>query len=154
VNIQFHMLFEEALEFVREVSHRHGLEVELERWHPKARRAVPSGAELRDEVEQFGPVDQFWLLYPPPGARKPVEFTFQTARMRNNGLPQYQFGGLTSNAGAAEVLQEIARDLKACTAAGVWVTMATGRVHLNKKFRVSPGAAEAARAGKVRLVGL
>ena len=61
LNVQFHMLFEELIDFTAEARSRYGLEVELERFYPAAALRVPLEADLRAEISKFGHVDRFWL---------------------------------------------------------------------------------------------
>jgi hypothetical protein len=152
VNIQFHMLFEELVEFVSEVSSTHQLEVELERWFPKTVRGVPLGADLAEEVRRFGHVDRFWLLYMTPESKKPERFMLNFGGQRGKRLAQSQLGAGTRKADAYEVLKQVAADLKRRTTAGIWIVTEAGNTGYDKKFRISEGATNAARAGKIDLV--
>jgi hypothetical protein len=154
VNIQFHMLFNELIAFVRDVSSQYRLEVELERFYPKAVREVPFGADLAEEVCQFGQIDRFWLMYKSPESQKPERFMLNVGQQRGNRLAQAQLGAGTRKAKAYEVLKQVATDLQHRTMAGIWVITASGNAGYSKKFRFSEGAANAARAGDIELVGI
>ncbi len=154
VNIQFHMLFEELIDFVGDVSSRYRLEVELEQWFPERARQVPFGADLPKEVRHFGHVDRIWLLCKPPRCRKFERFMLNVGRLRGKRLAQADLGAGTHKAEAFKVLKKVAQDLKKRTTAGIWVITETGNVGYNKSFRFSRGAAKADRTGEVELVSI
>jgi hypothetical protein len=151
VNIQFHMLFDELIDFVSEVTSRYRLQVGLERFYPKASAQVPLGADLAREVGRFGHVDRIWLLYKPANSRKAERFMLNVGTQRGARLAQAQVGAGASVAEAYQVLKKVALDLKDRTRSGIGVITAAGNVGYNKKFRVSEGATNAARAGKIEL---
>jgi hypothetical protein len=154
VNVQFHMLFDEAVAVVAEWMTRYSLSVELEQFIP-AKTSAPLPADgLTDAIARFGPVDRFWLLYRPPRARTFERFSLHYGGMRDNRLAQSSFGGATDKPAVLAVLKQVARDLKLRTVAGVWIVNATGSVSFRKEYRVSPGAAAAVRAGTLVQVGL
>jgi hypothetical protein len=152
VNIQFHMLLEEVIQFVREVSSRYQLEVELERFYPQAVRAVPVDGDLTEVINQFGQLDRIWLVYKTPKSKKAEKFMLNVGRKRGNRLAQAQLGARTNKAEAFEVVKKVAGDLKHRTNAGMWVVSESGSVGYVKNFRISEGATNAARAGKIDLV--
>lgn len=152
VNIHFHMLPEELIEFVADVRSRHQLGVELERWFPDVVREVPPDADLVDEVREFGKVNRFWLLYKSPRSKKPEKFMLNVGEQRGKRLGQAHLGAGTDKAAAFEVLKKVTADLKRRTTAGIWVVMANGNVGYTKNERISEGAANAERSGKIELV--
>ena len=154
LEIQFHMLFDELTEFVRDVSSRYELEVELERFYPKAARTIPSGADLTEEVRQFGQVDRFWLLCKTPDSRKAERFMLDVGGQRGNRLAQAALGAGANTDEAYQILKQVAVELKCRTTAGIWVVTEAGNVGYNKKFRISEGATNAARAGEIQLVSV
>lgn len=154
LNIQFHMLFEELTEFVRDVSSRNQLEVELERFYPKAARVVPSGADLTEEIRQFGQVDRFWLLCRTPDSQETERFMLNVGGKRGNRLAQAALGAGANTGEAYQILKQVAVELKCRTTAGIWVVTEAGNVGYNKKFRISEGATNAARAGEIQLVSV
>jgi hypothetical protein len=154
VNIQFHMLFEELVEFVSAVSTRYQLEIELERFYPNAVRLVSVGADISEEIRQFGQVDRFWLLYKAPRSKRAEKFMLNVGRQRGDRLAQAQLGAGADKAAAFEVLKRIASDLKRTTTAGMWLLTENGNFGYVKNARVSEGARNAALAGKVNLVGI
>ena len=151
VNVQFHMLFEELIDFVANVRAQYSLSVELERWFPKTVREVLADADLATAVREFGPVDRIWLLYKPSQSQKFERFMLNVGTMRGNRLAQAGLGAGTDNEEAFGVLKKIAVELKRRTAPGIWVVSATGHVGLSKISRVSEGAADASKAGKIEL---
>lgn len=152
VNIQFHMLYDELCHFIAMVRSQLHLEVELESFFPPGSKKVPPEADLVNEIEKFGSVDRFWLLYTPAKSKKPERFMLNVGRLRGDRLAQAQLGAGTSNADAYAVLKRVATHLKKQTSAGVWVKTEIGTVGFAKSFRVSEGAASQARAKKVELV--
>jgi|SRR6516164_194809 hypothetical protein len=112
VNIQFHMLFEELINFVSTVSSRYRLQVELERFYPKASVQLPLGTDLAEEVGRFGHVDRIWLLYKPPKSRNTERFMLNVGRRRDIRLEQAQLGAGAKVPEANEVLKKVALDLK------------------------------------------
>jgi hypothetical protein len=152
LNIQFHMFFEELTEFVRDVSSRYQLEVELERFYPKAARVVPSGADLTEEIRQFGQVDRFWLLCKTPDSRKTDRFMLNVGEQRGDRLAQGQLGAGAHTDQAYQILKQVAVELKRRTTAGIWVVTEAGNVGYNRKFRISERATDAARAAEIQLV--
>jgi hypothetical protein len=152
LNIQFHMLFDEVAEFVRDIRSRHQLEVELERFYPKAVRVVPADADMAEEIRQFGQVDRFWLLCKTPNSQKKERFMLNVGRERNNRLAQGALGAGAHTVQAYQILKQVTAELKRRTTAGIWVVTEAGNVGYNNKFRISEGATNAARAGKVQLV--
>jgi hypothetical protein len=153
VNVQFHMLFDELVEFVAEVCSRYQLDVELERFFPTVFHLVPRAANLVEEISRFGDVDRFWLLYKAPRSKKPERFMLNVGRQRGNRLAQAQLGAGARRPGAFKVLQSVARELKRRTTAGVWIEAPLG-IGYTKGYRISPGAANASRAGDVELVSM
>ena len=154
LNIQFHMLFEELTEFVRDVSSRYDLDVEFERFYPKAARLVPSGADLSEEIRQFGQVDRFWLLCKTPDSPTTERFMLDVGRQRGKRLAQAALGAGAYTDQGYQILKQVADELKRRTAAGIWVVTETGNVGYNEKFRISEGATNAARAGEIQLVSV
>ena len=154
VNIQFHMLPTEFFQFVRDVSSWHDLDVELERYYPKELRLVPHGGDLIEEVNQFGNVDCIWLLYQTPKSKKTEKFMLAVGRQRGRRLAQAQLGAGTDKAKAFQILKKVVAELKRRTTAGIWVVGGGGNVGYAKNFRISEGAKEASRAGKVDLVSI
>jgi hypothetical protein len=154
VNVQFHMLFEELVDFVADVRSRFQLGVELERWFPEVVREIPTDAELKDEIRQFGKVDRFWLLDKSPKSKKAERFMLNVGEQRGRRLSQAHLGAGTKKVKAFEVLKKVAAELKRRTTAGAWVVMANGNVGYTKNERISEGATNASRAGKIDLVGI
>src|SRR4051812_44840129 len=95
VNIQFHMLFDELVNFMADVSSRYQLEVELERYFPHVFQSVPFNANLAEEIRQFGQVDCFWLVYTSPRSKKPEKFMLAVGGQRGRRLSQAHFGAGT-----------------------------------------------------------
>jgi len=153
VTVQFHMLFDELVEFIADMMLQHSLAVELERFCPTTTCVVTAPADLPDEISRFGHVDRIWLLYKPARARKYERFNLHVGRLREKRLEQSHLGAGTDKAEAFKTLKKIADQLKKRTNPGVWVIGATGHVGFMKIFRVSPGAANAARAGNLELTG-
>jgi hypothetical protein len=154
LNIQFHMLIDELIDFVSEVSSRYQLQVELERFYPKMAHELPLSADLTEEVRQFGHVDRIWFLYKTLKSKRTEKFMLNIGRQKDNQLEQSQLGAGARTEEGYEILKRVAHDLKHRTAAGVWVIGATGHVGYYKKFRISERAAKTARAGKVELTGI
>jgi hypothetical protein len=154
VNIQFHMLPDELIEFVADVRSRYDLGVELERWFPKVVREVPPDADLIDEIRKFGEVNRFWLLYKSPNSKRPEKFMLNAGEQRGKRLAQAQLGAGTKKARAFQVLKKVAADLKRRTKGGIWLVTDVGKVGYINNERISEGAANAARAGKIDLVGI
>jgi hypothetical protein len=154
LNIQFHMLFEELTEFVRDVSSRYHLDVELERFYPKAARLVPSGADLSEEIRQFGQVDRFWLLCKTPDSPTTERFMLDVGRQRGDRLAQGDLAGGARTDQAYRILKQVAAELKRRTTAGIWLVTEAGNVGYIKKDRISERAANASRAGEIDLVGV
>lgn len=154
VTVQFHMLFDELVVFVSDMMRHHSLAVELERFFPTTTRVVTTSADLSDEITRFGHVDRMWLLCKPLRARKYERFNLNVGRQKDNRLEQSHLGAGTDKAEALKTLKKIAYQLKKRTIAGVWVIGAMGHVGFTKIFRVSPGATDAARAGKLELTGI
>jgi hypothetical protein len=154
LDIQFHMLFEELTEFVRDVSSRYPLDVELERFYPKATRLVPSGADLSEEIRQFGQVDRFWLQCKTADSRKSERFMLDVGEQRGNRLAQAALGAGVHTDQGYQILKQVAAELKRRTRAGIWVVTETGNVGYNNKFRISEGAEKASRAGEIQLVSV
>src|SRR6266702_5887418 len=154
VNIQFHILFEELIAFVNYVRSRYQLEIELEKFFPHAFRLVPLDADLAEEIKQFGQVDCFWLVYKSPRSKKAEKFMLAVGGKRGKRLAQAQLGAGTNKAKAFEVLKKIAADLKRRTTAGIWLVTAIGNVGYIKNDRISEGATNAARTGKIDLVDI
>ncbi len=146
------MLFDELLDFVAHVSSQNSLGVELERFYPAAVRELPLGTNLIEEVRQFGQVDRFWLLCRTPKSRKVERFMLNVGGQRGKRLAQAQLGAGTDKAEAFEVLKQVAADLKRRTTEGIWVVSETWVVGYVTKFRISEGATNAARAGRLDLV--
>jgi hypothetical protein len=144
------MLFDELVDFVAGMMARYSLAVELERFYPAGSHTVLAAADLAGEIARFGHVDRVWLLCK-PRTRKPERFMLNVGRVRGKRLEQAQLGGGTEKREAFAVLKKLAADLKRATTAGVWVVNQTGTVGYAKTFRISPGAAAAARAGTVTL---
>ena len=154
LNIQFHMLYDELINFVADVCVSNSLSIELERWHPKVVREVSLIADLHEKVRDFGKVDRIWLRFKPRGYRKAEHFMLNVGNMRGNRLAQCQLGAGASNSEAYEVLKHVAKELRRRTPPGVWVITAIGTVGYTKRFRVSRGAAAASRAGEIELVDI
>src|SRR5262245_7729778 len=112
VNVQFHMLLDELIDFVGDVSSRYSLAVELEKFFPTRVRLLPCGAKLNLETSRFGHVDRIWLLCKPPRCRKFERFTLNIGRLRGNRLEQSDLGTGTDKAEAFKVLKKVARHLK------------------------------------------
>lgn len=154
VSVQFHMLFDELVDFIADMMVVHSLAVELERFFPTTTCTVTSPAVLEDEIARFGHVDRIWLLCKPPRSRKYERFNLNVGRLKGNQLEQSHLGAGTDKPEAFKILKKIAYQLKKRTTAGIWVIGCTGHVGFTKIFRVSPATAEAARTGKVELSGL
>ncbi len=154
VTVQFHMMFDELVDFVADMMRDYSLGVELERFFPTTTRVVTTASELTDEITRFGHVDRMWLLCKPARARKYERFNLNVGRLKNDRLEQSHLGAGTDNPEAFKILKKIAYQLKKRTTAGVWVIGCTGNVGFTKTFRVSPTTAEATRAGKVELTCL
>jgi hypothetical protein len=152
VNIQFHMLPEEVIDFVDEVRARFSLTVELEQWFPDVACNVPPAEDLKHEVQKLGTIHRIWLLYRPPRCRNYERFALNMPTFRSNRLLQGQFGGGTEKAAAFKVLSQIARALKKRAKAGLWVVTEQGNIGYSRDSRVSEGAMSASRAGKIELV--
>jgi len=152
VNVQFHMLPEELVQFVRDVSSRYQLEVELERFYPKALQAAPVDGDLTEEIKKFGQLDRIWLVCKTPKSKKAERFMLNVGRQRGNRLAQAQFGAGTNKAKVLEVLKQVVSDLKRSTKAGIWVVNEDGSVGYSKISRISEGATNAVRAGQIDLV--
>jgi hypothetical protein len=154
VNIQFHILLGELMEFVGEVSSKYQLVVELERFYPKAIRVVSEDEDLPKVAKQFGEVDRIWLVYKSPRSKKSEKFMLNVGRQRGRRLAQAQLGAGADNAKSIEILKSVARDLTRLTTAGMWIEAANGNVGFSKTARISEGATTAARTGKIDLVGI
>jgi hypothetical protein len=154
VNLQFHALFDELIDFLNAIRNRNCLGVELERFYPKSLREVPSSVELATEIKEFGHVDRFWLLYTPTTSKKAERFMLNVGQQKGKKLAQSQLGGGTNKIDAYGVLKQVASELRKRTSAGLWVVAETGDVDYAKGFRISPGAATAARAGEIDLVSI
>jgi hypothetical protein len=147
VTVQFHMLFDELVDFVADMMTRYSVAVELERFFPTTTRVVTTPADLPDEITRFGHVDRMWLLCKPPRARKYERFNLLVGRQKERQLGQSHLGAGTDKAEAFKTLKKIAYQLKKRTIAGTdFGTL--------KIFRVSPGAAKAARNGELELTGI
>jgi hypothetical protein len=147
VTVQFHMLFDELADFVADMMERYSVSVELERFFPSTTHVVTSASGLLDEISQFGHVDRMWLLCKPPRARKHERFNLLVGRQRGRELRQSHLGAGTDKSEAFKILKKIAYQLKKRTIAGTdFGTL--------KIFRVSPGAANAASTGKLKLIGI
>lgn len=147
VTVQFHMLFDELVEFVADMMIRHSLALELERFFPKTILIVTSPGDLSDEIIRFGHVDCMWLLCKPPRARKYERFYLSVGRQKGRKLEQSHFGAGTEKAEAFKTLKKIAYQLKKRTIAGT-------EFGTLKIFRVSPGAANALSTGKLELTSI
>jgi hypothetical protein len=147
VNIQFHILLGELMEFVGEVSSKYQLVVELERFYPKAIRVVSEDEDLPKVAKQFGEVDRIWLVYKSPRSKKSEKFMLNVGRQRGRRLAQAQLGAGADNAKSIEILKSV-------TTAGMWIEAANGNVGFSKTARISEGATTAARTGKIDLVGI
>ena len=147
VTVQFHMLFEELVDFVADMMTRHSLAVELERFFPATTHVVTSPADLSEEIARFGKVDRMWLLCKPPRARKYERFNLLVGRQKGRKLEQSRFGAGTTKAEAFKVLKAIAYQIRKRTIAGT-------EFGTLKIFRVSPAAADASSAGKLELTGI
>lgn len=147
VTVQFHMLFDELVDFVGEMMTRFSLAVELERFFPTTTRLVTMPADLADEITRFGHVDRMWLLCKPPRARKYERFNLLVGRQKGRKLEQSHLGAGTDKAEAFKTLKKIAYQLKKRTIAGT-------EFGTLKIFRVSPGAANASSTGKLELTGI
>ncbi len=152
VTVQFHMLFDELVDFIADMMRDHSVGVELERFFPTTTRVVTTPTKLREEIARFGHVDRMWLLCKPARARNYERFNLIVGRLKDNRLEQSHLGAGTDKAEAFKILKKIAYQLKKRTTAGVWVISCTGNVGFMKIFRVSPATADAARAGKVELM--
>ena len=148
MNVQFHMLFDELVDFVADIGERYSLSVELERWFPKAIHRVPVGADFAREVSTFGRVDCFRILFKPLQSKGYERFVLNAGNMKGNRLAQAQLGADTQNDEAFQMLKKIAAELKRRTAAGLWVVAPSGNVGFTKAARISPGAARASRSGR------
>ncbi|MCE5327222.1 MAG: hypothetical protein LLG01_12510 [Planctomycetaceae bacterium] len=152
INIQFHMLLDEMIDFVAAVSKEYSLSVDLERWGPsQANREVSPEEDLVVAARDFGHIDRIWLLYRSARMRKPERFMLNVGTFRGKELSQAQLGAGTDKKGAFEILKRIAAELRRRTTAGVWVVSPTGHAGFTKAFRISPGAAAASRAGQIEL---
>jgi hypothetical protein len=146
VTVQFHMLFDELVDFVADMMIRYALAVELERFFPTTTRMITTPVDLLGEITRFGHVDRMWLLCKPPRARKYERFNLYVGQQKGRELGQSHLGAGTDKAEAFKTLKKIAYQLKKRTIAGTdFGTL--------KIFRVSPGAANAARTGKLKLKG-
>lgn len=147
VTVQFHMLFDELVDFVADIMTRYSLAVELERFFPSTIQMVTSPTGLSDEISRFGHVDRMWLLCKPPRARKYERFNLLVGRQKGRKLGQSHLGAGSDKPEAFKTLKRIAYQLKKRTIAGT-------EFGSLKIFRVSPGAANAARTGKLELTGM
>jgi hypothetical protein len=154
VNLQFHMLFDEVVDFVAKVRSQYALTIELERYFPSTFCVVLPDADLKEQIDRFGHVDRIWLLCKPPRSRKFERFALNVCKMRDKRLPQGQFGGATEKADAYKTPKKVAQELKRRTTAGIWVITEAGNIGYSKNSRISPGAAKAARAGTIELVSI
>ncbi len=144
VNVQFHMFFDELIDFVADMMTQHSLAVELERFFPTTTHVVTSSDSLSAEMNRFGHVDRMWLLCKPPRARKYEKFNLLVGRQKGRKLEQSQLGAGTNKAEAFKTLKKIAYQLKKRTLPGTdFGTL--------KIFRVSPGVASAVKSGKLEL---
>lgn len=146
------MLLDELVNFIEEIRSQLNLEIELERFYPKASQVVRSTAILKTEVEKFGDVDRFWLLYKPRDYKVPERFMLNVGIQKGKRLSQAQFGAGTDRSAAIEVLRKIVAELKGRTSAGIWVIGETGIAGFVKEFRISEGAKKASQAGNIELV--
>ncbi len=147
VTVQFHMLFDELIDFVADMMARYSVAVELERFFPTTTHVVTSSSDLSNEIFRFGHVDRMWLLCKPPRARKYERFNLLVGRQKGRELRQSHLGAGTDKAEAFKILKKIAYQLKKRTIAG-------NEFGTLKIFRVSSGAADAARTGKLELMGI
>jgi hypothetical protein len=147
VTVQFHMLFDEMVDYVREMMTRFSLAVELEQFFSPATRVVTSPADLADEIARFGHVDRMWFLCKPPRARKFERFSLLVGRQKGRKLEQSHLGAVTDKAKAFKTLKQIAYQLRKRTIGG-------DEFGTLKFFRVSPGAAKAMSTGKLKLTGI
>lgn len=155
VNIQFHMLFDELLNFVTYVRDLYQLDVELEHWHPARTKLVDQTTSLAAACKGFGQVDRIWLIYKPERSKTAERFMLNVGTVRERRLKQADLGAGARTAEGAKVLDKITRELKRRTTAGVWVADDLGgSAGFAKSFRISPGAAHASRSGVLELVGI
>jgi hypothetical protein len=154
LNVQFHMLLDESIDFLSDVRAHLSLGIELEQWHPKEVHAVLERHDLATQWRKFGRVDRVWLLFTPRKARRAVRFMLNVGGMRGKRLAQSQFGGGTDNIEAFLTLKKLAANLKRRTTTGVWVTSISGHVGRSRTYRISPAAASAARCGDVELADI
>src|SRR5262245_18864406 len=108
VTIQFHMLFDELIDFVATMMSRYSLAVELEAFFPKKLTVVAESADLTSEVERFGQVDRIWLLCRPPRARKFERFNLHVGRIKGKRLEQSHLGAGTKKVEAFKILKSVA----------------------------------------------
>jgi hypothetical protein len=154
VNIQFHMLFDELVEFAKEACALLPLEIELERFFPTTVRAIESSSDLAAEVEEFGHVDRIWFIYRGQKSHKPEKFMLNVGQQRGKRLSQAQLGAGTNKVKALEVLKKLAGLLKRRTKAGIWLENAIGSIGYVKDQRISERTKEATRAGLIELVSM
>lgn len=154
VTIQFHMLFDELVDFVADVMSRYSLAVELERFFPTTVSVVAADANLAEEVARFGHVDRIWLLCKPPRARKFEKFNLKVGRVKGKRMEQSHLGAGTDKIEAFKILKKVAQQLRERTTAGIWVITEMGNVGYAKTFRYSAGAAKAARTGSMELTAI
>lgn len=148
VSVQFHMLFDELVDFVAAMMTRYSLAIELERFFPtKTTQVVTTPGELPDEIIRFGHVDCMFLLCKPPRARKYERFYLYVGQQKGRELGQSHLGAGTDKADAFKTLKKIAYQLKKRTISGA-------EFGTLKIFRVSPGAASSASSGELELTGL
>ena len=148
VSVQFHMLFDELVDFVATMMTRFSLAVELERFFPtKTTQVVIDPGDLSDEINRFEHVDCMFLLCRPPRARKYERFYLYVGQQKGKRLGQSHLGAGTDKAEAFKTLKKIAYQLKKRTNGGA-------EFGTLKIFRVSPGAATAASSGELELTGL
>ena len=152
VSVQFHMFFDELVEFVSEVCLHYEMDVELESFFPKTIQVVPFQADMAEEIHNFGPVDAFWLLYTTPRRKKAEKFYLYVGGQKGNRLAQSHLGAGTDKADAFAILKKVAANLRHRTQPGMWVISAKGAVGYYKSERFSQGVAEAARTGKIELI--
>lgn len=131
VSVQFHMLFDELVDFVATMMTRHSLAVELERFFPtKTTLVVTTPSDLSEAITRFGHVDCMFLLCKPPRARKYEHFYLYVGQQKGRKLGQSHLGAGTDKAEAFKTLKKIAYQLKKRTIAGAAFGTFSGELEL------------------------
>lgn len=153
ININFHMLPDELLQFAVDIMNHYPLSAEVEQWHPKVQIRVDAGDGIVDAVRQLDKLHRIWLIFNNE-ASSCDRIMINVGQRTDNCLQQSQMGADVKTPEAIKILKEIATKLRRRTTSGVWIMSESGSVGHSKSFRVSPAAARAARAGHIELKNL